>query len=501
MTLEPWTWIMRSFRLDPYLWIHLAGAAAAPIFLELCFLGLSVGDPMLPLGLEFLLVAVVGLVPVAWMQWQKPFYIFSLVAIALQPSQLTDSQRQILRLFKTPSIKVLTASVAVMLALVLWQLFHIPPIPATWVALMPQGRLSGLLIAAIALMLSHLFLQVPVSVLRVLLAREAEVSGLSPYPADQITQDFTVIGLRVSSILPEIILPEMTVPAPAPGPSAASIGMQSPNQVGAIVAEAELDDPWLTDESEETPSLASSPPTTPITATSESSVVSSQDAKNLHQASQPEASPSELSQSEPPQPEASQSELSQSEPPQPEAFQSELPQPETPQSELPQPEASQSEPLQPEASQLELSQSTPNDQSPAPQAADAIAAEDDARPLAKEDDINDQETEDQETELIVDAEVDPSSQPPQNYADASLDAGVDTSFANEWRSPELEPEPKPEPETGLASQEAAPAPTASASKPDSETTHDDTNDDTNWPDDDEVAAASPRADVPPSTNG
>jgi hypothetical protein len=236
---------MRSFRLDPYLWIHLAGAAAVPIFLELCFLGLSVGDPILPLGLEFLLIAAIGIAPIAWMQWQKPFYIFSLLVIALQPSQLTDEQRQILRLFKTMPVKVLTVIVSVGLAVVLWQLFQTPPIPTSAIAFMPQGRLSGLLIAAIAFFLSHLFLQVPVSVVRVLVASESEIKSLSPYPVEQIAQDFMVLGLRVSSILPEMTLES---PKVAPAPSAPV----SPNLVDSGMAEDDIADPWMTDASDET---------------------------------------------------------------------------------------------------------------------------------------------------------------------------------------------------------------------------------------------------------
>ena len=104
---------MRSFWSDPYLWIHLAGVAALPIFLEVCFLGLAVGDPVLPLGLELLLVAAVGIAPVVWMQWQRPFYIFSLMAIALKPEQLTVDRRKLLRLFKAPANRGLTVGVPV----------------------------------------------------------------------------------------------------------------------------------------------------------------------------------------------------------------------------------------------------------------------------------------------------------------------------------------------------------------------------------------------------
>ena len=76
---------MRSFWSDPYLWVHLAGLAAVPIFLEICLIGFAVGDPLLPGWLELLLVAAIGSAPILWMQWQRPFYIFSLVGVALQP--------------------------------------------------------------------------------------------------------------------------------------------------------------------------------------------------------------------------------------------------------------------------------------------------------------------------------------------------------------------------------------------------------------------------------
>lgn len=197
---------MRSFRLDPYLWIHLAGAAAVPIFLEICFVGLAAGDPVLPIGLEFLLVAVVGIAPVFWMQWQRPFYIFSLLIVAVKPDQLTDEQRRLLRLFKTTPVKALTVVVSGVLAIALWKLFHAPPLDASSIPFLPQWRLGGLLIGAIAFLLSNVFLQVPASVLRVLLAPESQVNDTDPYAVEHISKDFSVIGLRVERILPDMVL-------------------------------------------------------------------------------------------------------------------------------------------------------------------------------------------------------------------------------------------------------------------------------------------------------
>jgi hypothetical protein len=157
---------MRAFWSEPYLWIHLAGIAALPIFLEICLVSLSIGDPFLPVGVEFWLVAIAGIAPVLWMQWQRPFCIFSLLAVSLKPDQLTAEQRQLLRFFKSQESRTLAILVAVFLAWVLWQLYQLAPLATSIAPALPGGRITGLLLAAIAFVLSNLFLQVPVSVLR-----------------------------------------------------------------------------------------------------------------------------------------------------------------------------------------------------------------------------------------------------------------------------------------------------------------------------------------------
>ena len=134
---------MRSFWSDPYLWVHLAGIAAVPLFLELCLLGLAVGTPIAPVGLEWLLVGAIGVAPVLWMQWQRPFSIFSLIVLALQPQQLTDDQRRILRLFRTPLEKGLAALMAIALLATLWQLFQIAPIASEVTPFSRFGHLGG----------------------------------------------------------------------------------------------------------------------------------------------------------------------------------------------------------------------------------------------------------------------------------------------------------------------------------------------------------------------
>lgn len=205
MTLVVTVTNMRSFWSDPYLWIHLAGLAALPLFLELCFLGLAVGDPVLPVFLEVLFVAGVGIAPILWMQWQRPFCIFSLVALAIKPEFLTEQQRRILRLFKGTEGQVLAGISAIALLFLLWQIYRVAPLGTEAAALFPQTRLFGLGLAAIAFLCCNLFLQVPLSVARVMLASDTKLASLIPYPVEQIASDFTLLGLRVKQIVPPLL--------------------------------------------------------------------------------------------------------------------------------------------------------------------------------------------------------------------------------------------------------------------------------------------------------
>jgi hypothetical protein len=235
---------MRSFWSDPYLWVHLAGIAAVPLLLELCLLGLAVGNPVLPVGLEWLLVGAIGVIPILWMQWQRPFSIFSLVVLAIQPQQLTEDQRRILRLFKSPLEKGLAVLMALVLLAVLWQLFQIAPIASEVTPLTRFGRLGGLLVAAIAFLGSNLFLQVPISVLQTLLTDDRAFAVAEPYPAAQIATDFTLLGLRVKQILPPM-QSATTLPSTSPSaiatPSPIAPTSESPAVEETAVVEAELE--------------------------------------------------------------------------------------------------------------------------------------------------------------------------------------------------------------------------------------------------------------------
>lgn len=239
---------MRSFWTDPYLWIHLAGLAALPLFLEVCVVGFAIGDPVLPVWLELLLVAAVGTAPILWMQWQKPFYIFSTLVVALKPEQLTDDQRRLLTLFKSQRNRILAAIVAFSLILLLRQLYSASAIAATVVPFAVGWRLVGLIVAAIGFLGSNLFAQVPVSVAGVMLAEEAQFAATPPHPTETIRQSFTLLGLQVNQILPPV-LPEPN-PDLVVGNAPSEVVMEKPNPKASLTSESLSVDPALRSEAD-----------------------------------------------------------------------------------------------------------------------------------------------------------------------------------------------------------------------------------------------------------
>ena len=209
---------MRSFWSEPFLWIHLAGLAALPLTLEVVALGLATGEPLLPIWLELLILAVIGIAPVLWMQLTRPFDIFSLLVVALKPDRLTESQRRLLSLFDRKTNPLLTIMAAGFMVWVLWQIYSIAPLAAGVVPWTIQWHIAGLALAGVGFLASHLFLQVPLSVVQVLFTSEAEWAATQPYPVEKIPENFTVPGFRVKQILPAIA-PE------------SSVGESSPEQV------------------------------------------------------------------------------------------------------------------------------------------------------------------------------------------------------------------------------------------------------------------------------
>jgi hypothetical protein len=186
---------------EPFLWIHLAGLAALPIFLQIAWIGLAVGDPLPFLWLEWLFLGAIAIIPVFWMQWTKPFDIFSLLLVALKPSQLTPEQLKILSLFQRPRHRLLTLLGVILLILIAWPVYNFAPLAASVASYLPQWRILGLVIAGSALLLSHLFLQVPLSVLGVLATKDSDWTATEPLVVDRIPELFTLVGLKVNKIL------------------------------------------------------------------------------------------------------------------------------------------------------------------------------------------------------------------------------------------------------------------------------------------------------------
>jgi hypothetical protein len=198
---------MRSFWSEPFLWIHLAGIAVVPLCLAACLLGLASGEPLLPVWMEMLLVATVGIVPVLWMQLVRPFNIFSVLIFAVESEQLTTQQKQILSLFKKAGNKVVAVVGAILLVGVLWQLYSLAPSVPAIAPLRLEWRGAGLLLAAIAFLLSNLFLQVPLSVCGVLVTSDSTFSETEAYPREKIDRDFTTPGWKVNRIWPFASVP------------------------------------------------------------------------------------------------------------------------------------------------------------------------------------------------------------------------------------------------------------------------------------------------------
>ncbi|MBD2487818.1 low-complexity tail membrane protein [Aulosira sp. FACHB-615] len=195
---------MSSFRSDPILWIHIAGLATLPFFLVLCLLSLAIGEPLFPVWGEILLVATVGVTPLLWMQLRRPFYIYSLLGIALKPENLTEQQRKILCLINTKLNRVLSLVSAIILTVILWQLYKVVPQMQHLVSFLPQWHSLGLLLAAVAFLASNLFLQVPVSVARILVTNDTEFAAIEPLSLENIKHDFTILGVQVNQILPRL---------------------------------------------------------------------------------------------------------------------------------------------------------------------------------------------------------------------------------------------------------------------------------------------------------
>lgn len=189
-----------NIRSEPFIWIHLVGIALFPALVEVALLGLAVGDSYSYL-IELPLLAVIAILPILLMQLSRPFDIFSILFLSLKPECLTESQRKILSLFMTAKQKIWSLIAALVMLLLLWLIYNLSPLATGIAVFVPQWRILGLGIAAIAFLGSNLFLQIPLSVLQVLLTKESKFTQIEPYSLEAITSSFTVPGIKVNKIL------------------------------------------------------------------------------------------------------------------------------------------------------------------------------------------------------------------------------------------------------------------------------------------------------------
>ena len=191
---------LKSLRSEPFLWIHLTGIVMFPICLEISMMALSIGDSY-PVALELFLLIAIGILPILLMQWLRPFYIFSILFLSVKPETLSDDQRVILSLFKTFKQKLLSAIASVIIFFSLWLLYRLSPLATGVVDFLPQWHILGLSIAILAFLASNLFLQVPLSVLLVLITKQSKLDRVEPYPTEKINRSFAIPGIKVNQIL------------------------------------------------------------------------------------------------------------------------------------------------------------------------------------------------------------------------------------------------------------------------------------------------------------
>lgn len=189
--------VMRS---EPFLWIHLVGIALFPALVGVTLIGLAVGNSF-AYFIELPLLAAIAIFPILLMQLSRPFDIFSVLIFSVKPEYLTEDQRKILALFQTFKQKIISAITAGIMLFLLWLLYRLSPLAIAIADFIPQWRILGLAIASIGFLASNLFVQVPISVLLVLLTKESKLAQLEPYSRDKIEHDFTIPGIKVSKIL------------------------------------------------------------------------------------------------------------------------------------------------------------------------------------------------------------------------------------------------------------------------------------------------------------
>lgn len=190
--------------LDPYLWLHVLGLAFLPLSLALVAIALPWGMP-LPFALgELVLIVLLGGVPVWALQILRPWNPFSFLCFQIPPERMDDRQRQILRLIQGTRKPLLNVLGAIAMVVVLWQIAHYAPLAGGVSAGFWQWRVIGLGLAIAGFFLSNLFLQMPLTLLPILLLSEKTISEIDPHPNVSIRRDFACWGLPMGHLFPSL---------------------------------------------------------------------------------------------------------------------------------------------------------------------------------------------------------------------------------------------------------------------------------------------------------
>jgi hypothetical protein len=193
--------IMTTFLTQPFVLIHLAGLAVVPISLVFVWLGLAVCEPMPFWDFKLIIVAITGVIPILYMQFKRPFYIYNILVFSLKPEILTEDQRKILTLLKTTKARLFaTVITSILMLLSLALIYKLIPLASTLSFLANQWSITGFFVAIFAFLVSNLFLQVPVSLLSIIFTPKDKFEQVSPLTPQSIKQEFTLIGFQLKNM-------------------------------------------------------------------------------------------------------------------------------------------------------------------------------------------------------------------------------------------------------------------------------------------------------------
>ncbi len=194
------------------LWGQVAAAAAVPLALMLCQLGLAVGTPVLPPALEVGLLGVLPIAALIWVQWRRPFYPFQIWVQYQAPETLTERQRRWLsRLLPLPHqpwwhphgwLAVVSGGV---IYVGFRRLYATVPVMEAVTFLPPYGRLLGVLWAVVWVAVATVLLQGAVAAARLLLLAG---EGGTPLGIAQIRPRFTFWGQEGGAVLRVLGVPQ-----------------------------------------------------------------------------------------------------------------------------------------------------------------------------------------------------------------------------------------------------------------------------------------------------